>query len=504
MFESAELGHKIDKETFRAEEPKVRAALLEAQFELQEKADFPVVLLISGVDGGGKSETINLLYEWMDPRYLSTLAFSEPTDEERERPYMWRFWRALPPKGRIGIFAGSWYSHPIAERIRGDLSKSSLDQRMDQINRFEAMLVNEGALVIKLWFHLSKEGQRQRLKALEKDPRTAWRVTPESWARLKTYDRLQEVAGHILRTTNSPWAPWDVVEGTDDRYRALRVGKILLNALQNRLADTRDQNFPVAPPMAPRIDNLNVLTALDLTQKLDKDAYEAQLAKWQGRLAELVRHPEFKKHSLILAFEGSDAAGKGGGIRRVTEALDARQYQIVPVAAPTDEERAQPYLWRFWRHIPRCGRVTIFDRTWYGRVLVERVEGFCGEADWLRAYTEINDFEHELHEDGAIVVKFWLQISDKEQLRRFKEREKVEFKRFKITEDDWRNRGKSEAYQAAVCDMVDRTSTGTAPWTLVEADDKNFARVKILRTICERLESVLAPQKAKNKKDSKQ
>jgi polyphosphate kinase 2 (PPK2 family) len=200
---------------------------------------------------------------------------------------------------------------------------------------------------------------------------------------------------------------------------------------------------------------------------------------------------------LIIAFEGSDAAGKGGSIRRITAAMDARQYQIIPVAAPTEEERAQPYLWRFWRHIPHNGRVAIFDRTWYGRVLVERVEGFCAEADWLRAYTEINDFEHELHKDGAIVIKFWLQISDKEQLKRFKEREKIDFKRFKITEEDWRNREKSEAYHVAVCDMVDRTSTSTAPWTLVEANDKSFARVKILRTLCERLENALNTEKAK-------
>ncbi len=499
MFESAELGHKIDKARFRDEEPKLRAALLDAQFDFRENGKFPIVILISGVDGSGKGETINVLYEWMDPRYLSTLAFSTPTDEERERPYMWRFWRALPPKGRLGIFAGSWYSSPIAERIRGTLDKGDLDQRMDQINRFEAMLVNEGALVLKFWFHLSKDAQRQRLKAIEKDPRTAWRVTKESWARLKTYDKLQEAAGHVLRMTNTPWAPWIMVEGTDDNYRSLTVGKVVLDAMKKRLADTRDQNYPVAPPMAPKIDSLDVLTALDLTQKIEKKAYETQLAKWQGRLSELVRHPDFKKHSLILAFEGSDAAGKGGSIRRVTAAIDARQYQIVPVAAPTEEERAQPYMWRFWRHIPRVGRVGIFDRTWYGRVLVERVEGFCAEADWLRAYSEINDFEHELHNDGAIVIKFWLQISDKEQLRRFKEREKIEFKRFKITEEDWRNREKSEAYHAAVCDMVDRTSTSTAPWTLVEANDKNFARVKILRTICERLEKALFPEKLKEK-----
>ena len=363
--------------------------------------------------------------------------------------------------------------------------------RMDQLNRFEAMLVNEGALVLKFWIHLSKDAQRERLKTIETNPLTRWRVTKASWDRLKTYDKMQEVAGHLLRTTNTPWAPWIIVEGTDDRYRSLTVGKTILESLQKRLADKRDQNSPVAPPFSPRVDRLDVLSSLDMTQSLTKKVYETELATWQGRLAELMRHPEFKKRALILAFEGSDAAGKGGAIRRVMSAMDARQYQIIPIAAPTEEERAQPYLWRFWRHMPRLGRVVIFDRTWFGRVLVERVEGFCSEADWLRAYAEINDFEHDIWHAGGIVIKFWLQISDEEQLKRFEERAQIEHKRFKITEEDWRNREKAEAYHQAVCDMVDRTSSGTAPWTIVESNDKYFARIKVLRTICERLEREL-------------
>jgi len=497
MFESAELGHKIDKETFKVEEPKLRAGLLEVQDQLRADASFPVVILISGVDGSGKGETINVLYEWMDPRFLSTHAFYAPTAEERARPSMWRYWRALPPKGRIGIFSGSWYSHPIAERIGNDISRADFDQRMDQLNRFEAMLVNEGALVLKFWIHLSKDAQRERLKSIEANPLTRWRVTKASWDRLKTYDKLQEVAGHLLRTTNTPWAPWIIVEGTDDRYRSLTVGKTILDALQKRLADKRDQNSPVAPPISHRIDRLDVLSSLDMTQSLTKKEYETELATWQARLAELMRHPDFKKRALIIAFEGADAAGKGGAIRRVMSAMDARQYQIVPIAAPTEEERAQPYLWRFWRHMPRLGRVVIFDRTWYGRVLVERVEGFCSTADWLRAYSEINDFEHDLWHAGGIVIKFWLQISDEEQLKRFEERAQVEHKRFKITEEDWRNREKAGAYHEAICDMIERTSSGTAPWTLVESNDKYFARVKVLRTICERLEKELKVDPAK-------
>lgn len=491
MFESAELGHKLSKTAYREAVPELRAALLEAQVNLFEKRKTPVLVLISGQDGAGKGETINTLYEWMDPRFISTLAFSQPSDEERERPPMWRFWRSLPPKGRVGMFAGSWYSDPIRERIQGDISVRELDARAEQINRFEEMLVNEGALILKFWFHLTKDGQKKRLKALSSDPRTAWRVTQWNWDRLKTYDQLQDTAGHLLRLTNTAAAPWVVVEGTDDRYRSMTVGQILLAALQKKLAEPESPRPAVAPMVRVDLDGRNVLSELDLSQALNDKSYKDELAQWQGRLSELVRDPRFKGRSLVCAFEGADAAGKGGAIRRIAGALDARQYQVTPVAAPTEEERAQSHLWRFWRHLPRHGHVAIFDRTWYGRVLVERVEGFCSEADWLRAYGEINDFEHEMMDAGVIVVKFWLQISQEEQLRRFKEREKIEFKRFKITQEDWRNREKWHEYQQAICDMVERTSTGDAPWTLVEANDKNFARVKILRTLCLRLEAAL-------------
>lgn len=491
MFQSAEIGHKLSKTAYREAVPAMRAALLAAQVDLFEQHRTPVVVLISGQDGAGKGETINTLYEWMDPRFISTLAFSQPSDEERERPPMWRFWRSLPPKGRIGMFAGSWYSDPIRERIEGAISLKELDARAQQINRFEEMLVNEGALVLKFWFHLTKEGQKQRLKALSSDPRTAWRVTQWNWDRLKTYDQLQDVAGHLLRVTNTAAAPWVVVEGTDDRYRCLTVGQVLLKAMQSKLAAKEALHTPMAPMVRVDLDGRNVLSELDLALALAAKPYKDQLAQWQGRLSELVRDARFKNRSLVCAFEGADAAGKGGAIRRVTAALDARQYQVTPVAAPSDEEKAQPHLWRFWRNLPRHGHVAIFDRTWYGRVLVERVEGFCSEADWLRGYSEINDFEHELIDAGVIVVKFWLQISQAEQLQRFKEREQVEFKRFKITQEDWRNREKWHDYQQAICDMVERTSTGEAPWTLVEANDKNYARVKILRTLCERLEAAL-------------
>ena len=482
MFESAELGHKIDKATYDAEVPKLREDLLNAQFDLAQNAGFPVIILVGGVDGAGKGETVNLLNAWMDPRHIQTHAMGEQSDEERERPPMWRFWRALPPRGKIGVFFGSWYTAPIVERVMGKIRASELNQSIDEINHFEKMLTNEGALIIKFWFHLSKEVQRKRLKSLEKDPKTRWRVTALDWQRFKLYDKFRKVSEHALRSTSTAQAPWIVIEGADARYRSLTAGKILLEALRNRLDHPVNAATAAAAPLQVPIDRLNVFDKLDMSLKLDK---------YQGKLNLLTRDKRFRKLSVIALFEGSDAGGKGGAIRRITGALDARHYRIIPVAAPTEEERAQPYLWRFWRHIPRTGRVTIFDRSWYGRVLVERVEKFCSEADWMRAYSEINDFEEQLVRHNTVLVKFWLAITKDEQLRRFKEREKTGFKRFKITEEDWRNRKKWDDYETAVCDMVDRTSTEIAPWTLVEANDKNFARIKILKTLCRQIEAAM-------------
>ncbi|HLP98210.1 MAG TPA: polyphosphate:AMP phosphotransferase [Sideroxyarcus sp.] len=491
MFESAELGHKIDKTTYDKEVPKLREELLNAQFDLAQKGKFPVIILVGGVDGAGKGETVNLLNEWMDPRHIVAHAMGEMSDEERERPAMWRFWRALPPKGKIGVFFGSWYTAPIVRRVMKQSGTAALNQSIEQINRFEKMLTDEGALILKFWFHLSKDAQEKRLKALEKNPKTRWRVTKLDWARFKVYDKFRKVSEHALRETSTAEAPWIVVEGADARYRSLTVGKILLEALRKRLDNpARPAAASVAPLHTP-IDQLDVLDKLNMAQKLDKKKFDAELEKYQGKLNLLTRDPRFRKLSVIALFEGSDAGGKGGAIRRITGALDARHYRIIPVAAPTEEERAQPYLWRFWRHIPRTGRVTIFDRSWYGRVLVERVEKFCSEADWMRAYGEINDFEEQLVDNNTVLVKFWLAITKEEQLRRFKEREKIGFKRFKITEEDWRNREKWNDYERAVCDMVDRTSTEIAPWTLVEANDKNFARIKILKTLCQRIEAAL-------------
>ncbi|HRQ58149.1 MAG TPA: polyphosphate:AMP phosphotransferase [Azoarcus taiwanensis] len=493
MFESAEVGHSVTKKEYDAALPDLRAGLLDAQFEMLEKRRFSVVVLINGVDGAGKGETVNLLNEWMDPRHIEAWAFDAPSTEEAERPYMWRFWRALPPRGKIGVLFGNWYTDPIEGRVQKRLDASDFDQMLGQFNRLERMLVNEGVLLIKLWFHLGKNAQKQRFKALESDPKTRWRVTERDWRYYKLYDRYRDAAEQALRRTSTGEAPWIVVDGSDERYRALFVGRTLLAAIRRRLEADERHFLPrqSAPALTEVLDDRNFLNTLELDQPLGKRAYDELLEVMQGRLAMLTRDKAFRDRSLILVFEGNDAAGKGGAIRRVTAAMDIRHYRVIPIGAPTDEELAHPYLWRFWRQIPRRGRVAIFDRSWYGRVLVERVEGFCSEADWMRAYSEINDFEDALTSAGAVVVKFWLAISKDEQMARFQAREVMPHKRFKITEDDWRNREKWEAYEHAVCDMVDRTSTEISPWTVVEADNKRHARIKILRTICERLEAAL-------------
>ncbi|PVZ20242.1 MULTISPECIES: polyphosphate:AMP phosphotransferase [unclassified Pseudomonas] len=495
MFESAEIGHAIDDQTYEKAVPGLREALLEVQYELKEQARCPVIVLINGVEGAGKGETVKLLNEWMDPRLIEVRTFDRPSDEDLAHPPAWRYWRQLPGKGRMGVFFGNWYSQMIQNRVHKRIKDAELDQAINDAERLEQMLCDEGALIFKFWFHLSKRRMKQRLKELEDDPVHRWRISPLDWQQSKTYDRFVRFGERVLRRTSRDYAPWHVIEGSDANYRSLAVGNLLLEGLRAALAKPAATVHQAMAPLGASLDRRNLLDSLDMRLALEKDAYRKQLLEEQGRLAMLLRDKRMRRHALVAAFEGNDAAGKGGAIRRVAAALDPRQYHIVPIAAPTQDELAQPYLWRFWRKIPARGQFTIFDRTWYGRVLVERVEGFCSQSDWMRAYGEINDFEEQLTDAGVVVVKFWLAIDEKTQLQRFKAREKIPFKRYKITDDDWRNRDKWPAYRDAVGDMVDRTSTEIAPWTLVEANDKHWARVKVLRTISDALEAAFKRDK---------
>ena len=492
MFESAELGHAVDKREYEREVPKLREALLDAQLRIAERPEFPVIVVSAGVDGAGKGDVVNLLLEWMDAHHIQVHALGQPTDEERERPPMWRFWRALPPKGKTGIFFGAWHTTPIVDRVYRRIGGAELTRSLAEIVRFERMLVDEGALIVKLWLHLAKKAQRARFKELESAPATAWRVTKQDWKDHERYERFRSMSERALAETSTAEAPWTVIEATDARYRNLTVARTILDAMVARL--DRGKRVPLvraAPPPAPPIDARNVIEELDLSKSLSDRQYERSLPKLQARLNALSRAKAFHDRAVAVVFEGNDAAGKGGAVRRVTHALDARRYEVVPVGVPTEEERAQPYLWRFWRRVPRKGHFALFDRSWYGRVLVERVEGLAPPPDWMRAYREIVDFEESLVRNGVIVVKFWLAISKDVQLERFRARQKTPFKRFKITPDDWANRKKWDAYEVAVCDMVDRTSTDWARWHLVEANDKKWSRVRVLLTVCEAIEKAL-------------
>jgi polyphosphate:AMP phosphotransferase len=488
MFEAVELNTTVDRETYKRELPELREALLKAQKDLAA-ADCSVVILLYGGESAGKGEVLHQLLEWLDARGVRTHALWKPTEEERQRPRMWRYWMALPPSGRIAIFFASWYNRPVRAALAGRIGRARFDQDLDRIVEFERMLHREKTLVIKLWLHLSRAALKKKLKKLLADARTRWQVGRRDRRFVKRFDEIRPWMEHTIRRTNLAESPWYLIDAADRRHRNLSVGRTILNVIRARI----DQPAPPtpAPGPLPTPPTINVLSRLDLTLAVPTVAYEDELLRLQARLRKLTEKLRRRSRSLIAVFEGPDAAGKGGAIRRLTFAIDPRDFQVVSVAAPTDEERAHPYLWRFWRQLPRQGKVTIYDRSWYGRVLVERIEGFCAPADWQRAYHEINAFEEQLTDGGIIVCKFWLQISPEEQLRRFADRETTPFKQYKITEEDWRNRAKWDAYTAAACDMIEKTSTEIAPWTLVEADNKEWARLKVLRTVAERLKDEL-------------
>jgi polyphosphate:AMP phosphotransferase len=503
MFEAAEVGRQLSKGDYKAQVPDLRSELLAVQQELR-RASFPVIVLFAGVDTAGKGETVNLLNEWMDPRWILTRGYTDASSEERERPRLWRYWRDLPARGRLAMFLSAWYSSPIRDRVAGRIATARFDSLLDQIAMFERTLTDEGAVIVKFWMHLSKRAQKKRLKAFEKDPLQRWRVTKAQWKHWQMFEKFVSAADHAIRRTSTDAAPWHIVEGEDERYRTVVVATRLRDAIRRGLdgsasaatrvpAQTKGQTRAgkTAGALNRVEQRFNVLDNLDLSQTLSDNRFKREVAQQQARLNVLQRRAAKRGVSSILVFEGWDAAGKGGAIRRVTQALDARDYQVIPIAAPTDEERAHHYLWRFWRHLSRAGRITIFDRSWYGRVLVERVEGLATEPEYMRAYGEITHFEEQVVAHGILLLKFWIHISKDEQLRRFRHRSRTRYKQWKITEEDWRNRKRWAEYTLAVSEMVARTSTEVAPWTLVEGNDKNFARVKVLKTVADRLQARL-------------
>jgi polyphosphate:AMP phosphotransferase len=488
MFESVEVGREVAKKEYEKSVVVLRARILDAQHALA-RTGLNLVVLVGGVEGAGKTDVARRLLGWMDARGLRVESYTDRSDEEEERPEYWRYWRTLPAAGHGAILVGSWYTKPIVGRAFKKIGEGDFDRELDRAIAFETMLVREKTVFVKLWLHLSKKAQKRRFKELESDPGTAWRVTKQDWAFAKRYDRFREVCERALAKTSTADAPWTLVEAADWRWRELAAGGAVADALERALTTAAPRAHKPRPDL-PKPPKISVLSRLDLSKRFEGD-YDKKLDKQQTRVALLSRKLRKEGRSLICAFEGVDAAGKGGAIRRLLNALDVRNARVMAVAAPTDEELAHPYLWRFWRQLPRLGKTTIYDRSWYGRVLVERVEGFAAPEDWKRAYPEISSFEEELSEAGVIVCKFWLQISQEEQLKRFKARGKNPYKQYKITEDDWRNRAKWDAYQAAAVEMIERTSTPDAPWTLVEGEDKRWARLRVMKAVADRLEEEL-------------
>lgn len=490
MLSDAETGARVSKEEYREQVPGLRVDLLNAQFDLRS-APFAVVILLVGDDRLGCEEVVDRLNQWMDARYINTHAFMLPTDEEEERPRFWRYWRTLPSKGRTAIFRGGWPLNIIADRVLKKTGDNQFERRIRHAQRFEQALVDDGTLLLKFWLHVPRHELKERLEKAEKDPDTYWRIEEEDWTIYDTYKKAKPVVEHYLIESNHASTPWQVVEGTDKHYRDLTIAKGILSAIQARLqeatdasahrvASSKDASFTLPNSSLP-------LDQVDLSVAITKDRYRERLPTLQARVRDLARRARRKMVSSVLVFEGWDAAGKGGAIRRITNALPARDVQVIRIGAPNEQERAQHYLWRFWKQLPRAGRMVIFDRSWYGRVLVERVEGYAREDEWQRAFAEINDFEEQLLEHGIPVMKFWLHIDRDEQSRRFEAREKTPYKKHKITKEDYRNRDRWPDYEMAINEMVLRTSTDHAPWHLVPANDKRLARVSVLETVCQTL-----------------
>ena len=487
MFEAIELHKKIKKKDYEEQVQSLRTELLGAQYALKD-TQASVMIIISGVEGAGKSEVVNRLNEWLDTRWIRNYAFWDESDEERLRPHQWRFWRTMPPRGAMSIMFGSWYTRPIIKHAFGQWDDAGLDASMSRIEQLERMLTDDGHIIIKLWFHLSKDVQQKRVKKKEK-----YRISKQVKDFSKQYDDFAVTSARAIRLTDTGNAPWHLIDAEDDRYRDLKTGKIILQTLQYHLnkTDTDSGKKQREAKLDAPLSGKTVFDTVDVDKQFSKEEYQKKLKKYQNRLYDLAWKAYNAKRSLVAVFEGWDAAGKGGAIRRVTSALDARLYSVISVAAPTDEEQARHYLWRFWRHLPRDGYFTLYDRSWYGRVLVERVEGFASVDEWMRSYQEINDFEEHLYRHGIVLEKFWVHITNDEQLRRFKEREVTPWKQYKITDEDWRNREKWHDYELAVTDMVMHTSTNYAPWTLVPGNDKKVARITILKRLCQSLEKAL-------------
>ncbi|OUP12895.1 polyphosphate:AMP phosphotransferase [Anaeromassilibacillus sp. An200] len=488
MLKEFPLGREIERPSAESAIESFREKLSAQQLLLKEKK-LPVILLIEGWGASGKGSLIGRLIRYLDPRFYTVCTRSVPSDEELRKPFLWHYFTKIPQAGKIVLFDSGWMEETVRSAESKELKKKELAERLDGIRIFERQLVENGYLVIKLFLHISKEEQKKRLEALDEDKNTEWRVTKNDWQQNKHYEKHLKRFDKYLEATSAPWAPWHILDATNRKEAELAAFRIVTESIEHAL-ERRPGSSPLPKTEQFPLVQMPLLSkvSLDKTVRSDEE-YRTQLKSAQKRLRELHNVLYRKKIPLIIVYEGWDAAGKGGNIKRLASALDPRGAEVHPIAAPESFELSRHYLWRFWTRLPKTGHVAIFDRSWYGRVMVERLEGLCSEADWKRAYYEMNEFERELVRWGAIVIKFWIHIDPDTQLERFQERQNTPEKRWKITDEDWRNREKWPQYEKAVNEMLRKTSTEFAPWYIVESKDKRYARLKALNTVIQAIET---------------
>ncbi len=505
MLEILDPGLKLERPEYRERMTRLRTELRDLQ-HLVRVAQIPVLVLFEGWDASGKGDSIASLVYPLDPRGFKVYTTKAPNEEEQFRPFLWRFWTRLPGRGDFVFLDRSWYRRLLEDRVDGLTDREDLVKVASAVRDFERQLSDDGFVLIKFWLHISKEEQKRRLASMEADRYERWRLTHRDWKKHYSYKKYAAAAEEMFAMTSAAGAPWQLVEANDRLFRRVKVFETVIASLKRAiLAGGSEFGAIVDAGTAETIDRevrnravdvlinpvSTVLDRVDLSKRLDRKEYEQKLDPLQQRLRELELECYRQRVGVVVVYEGWDAAGKGGNIKRLTQELDPRGYEVIPVAAPDATGKAHHYLWRFWKQLPKAGHIALFDRSWYGRVLVERVEGFATEVEWRRAYQEINEFERQLADSGMVIVKFWLHLSPEEQLRRFEEREKTAHKQYKITAEDWRNRLKWNEYRVAVAEMIERTSTNCAHWTIVEAEDKLWARVKTLETLITKLEERL-------------
>jgi polyphosphate:AMP phosphotransferase len=487
MLETVDLSAELAKSEYKDTQDALDLRLGELQRSVRA-AGIPVIVVFEGWDAAGKGSVLSRLLQPLDPRGYTVKHINPPTDTERFFPPMRRFWLSLPNDGAMAVYNHSWYRQVLHDRVDDGLAPDALQAAYERIRIFERQLADGGAVIAKFFLHISKKEQARRFEKLEDSPAFAWKVSKAAKKRHKKYDAYAEATEDMLRETSTAHARWTLVPATDQRFACVKVAETLAAVMEHGLAVARQEPAP-APPNPPR--RTSPLDRVDLSRELDKGDYEKQLDALQAEARRLQHICYAQRVPVAMVFEGWDAGGKGGAIRRLVRELDPRGYEVAAIGAPAGEEKTHHYLWRFWKRLPKAGHFTLFDRSWYGRVLVERVEGFAQPQEWTRAFREINEFEAELVEYGMVLFKFWLHISKDEQLARFEARQENPHKQWKITDEDWRNREKWDAYWEAVSDLIERTSTAEAPWTLVEGNDKRFARIRVLRTVTEGLSTIL-------------